>query len=60
MSEIMDEDELNQLLLAIDALDTRLDNDSMADYELSLSGQLRDERGFRVPGCYSIMPSPIE
>ena len=57
---IMDEFELDQLLMAIDALDNRLDGDKEYDKEPSLYGQLRDEQGYRVPGCYSIMPASVE
>ena len=56
----MDETEYLELLNAINDLDGRLGGDTAADYELSLAGQLRDERGYRVPGCYSIMPAPVE
>ena len=57
---LVDEFELDQLLRAIDALDNRLDGDKEYDKEPSLYGQLRDEHGYRVPGCYSIMPAPVE
>ena len=51
----MDEDQYESYLLAIDRLDKRL-GPVDPDRETSVIEQMRDEDGFRVPGCYRRMP----
>lgn len=53
----MDEDELELYLDSIDRIDPLLSASSDAyPYEVGLE-QLRDESGFRVPGCYRVPPT---
>ena len=54
---MVDEDELELYLDAIDELDDRLQTTNKQDYSETVSEQLRDEHGFRVPGCYRTAPS---
>ena len=55
---MVDEDELNDLLNAIDRLDDRLHCEpNLQEHNEVLSEQLRDENYHRVPGCYRTTPA---
>ena len=56
----MDEEELSQLLDAIDRLDVRLEADKETDDGFMLHEQLRDMHGYRVEGCSHTRPTPTE
>ena len=57
----MDEEELEQYLDAIDSIDPLLQHDPRPiDGTQLLHEQVRDERGFRVPGCYFIAMKEVE
>jgi len=50
----MDEWELEEYLAAIDEIERRvLKNEDLVE-------QIRDEHGFKVPGCYVVRPAPFE
>ena len=53
----MDEDELNELLNQIDAIDPLLNHIEAVEWDEILSEQIRDCEGHRVPGCYHTMPA---
>lgn len=49
----MDEDEYDQLLRQIDALEQDARDQDLIE-------QCRDEDGLRVPGCYYVLPAPFD
>ena len=51
----MDETELQAYLDAIDKLDTRF---TVRENDGHVLEQLRDEYGYRVPGCHLTRPAP--
>ena len=53
----MDEEELEFYLDSIDRIDPLLSASIDAHPYESVSEQLRDESGFRVPGCYRVPPT---
>jgi len=54
----MDESELEEYLELIDQVEQK-ELERIHTQEL-LVDQLRDEHGFRVPGCYRVPPAPSE
>ncbi len=56
----MDEDELEAYLDRIDALDPLLKVDAGTGLDESLTEQLRDGNGYRVPGCFRTKPTSID
>jgi hypothetical protein len=55
--KIMDEEELEEYLAAIDRLDSRINT---RERDSSVLEQLRDEDGYRVPGCFHTRPANID
>jgi hypothetical protein len=54
----MDEDEYEEWLYQIDLIEQKQLAKEFG--EPDLLEQLRDENGFRVPGCYRVLPAPTE
>ena len=59
-AKTMDENELDLYLDAIDMMDPLINPVGIIDSEFMLHEQVRDERGFRVEGCYRTQPAPTE
>jgi len=56
----MDPDEYETYLDQIDAMDPLLRQREVLDENENLCEQLRDDHGWRVPGCYRVLPASFE
>jgi hypothetical protein len=54
----MDEEELDEYQKLIDLIEDRRIIREIAESELL--EQMRDEEYMRVPGCYRVLPAPVE
>jgi len=54
----MDETEYQEYIDAIDAVERR--DRERFETNGALTEQIRDEDGFRVPGCFYVKPAPFE